>query len=415
MIWIYRTFLISFCLLIACLSLSLRLGGVGPSDFIDASPTQMPASWQMAHSDTYTQLSMEALQQGDLQAAKRLGLQALSHNISSGNAASQLMRVYEKAGDLEQADQLADLAEQLWPAHFIIRARLADYWTKRDNLLKVVPEWNVLMIHDRQLRKQLYPALQNIANNPDISAILQPYIASPPNWWNGFFRHMALKNDNLETIRALYQARVDSDVPLDDTERRFYVRRLLKEKMWDEAYFAWLAGLDNDQLTLSGLVFDGGFESDLHNTGFDWRFGRGKNINIETRSTIGMSGRRALRIALDNKKRINFRHVQQRLNLSPGSYNLDFRYRVNRLQTEEGLRWRIRCLPNSKQVLGESDLIARRTPWIDMETTQFTVPAENCPAQLLRLEASSRYKHKWLFDGVIWIDEIKISRDIEEE
>ncbi|PID48921.1 MAG: hypothetical protein CR991_09285 [Proteobacteria bacterium] len=412
MIWAWRIVLISFCLILAYASLSLRLGGVGPSDFIDTAPIEEPAWWQTSHPDTDIALSMKAMDAGDLDEAKALALRALSKNITNGNATAQLMLVYEKQGFPEEADKLAEIAEQLWPAHAAVRTKLAEYWLRRDNLPKLLEEWHVLMIHNATLRRSVYPVLQEVANTPDIAVLLKPYAKVPPNWWNGFFNFMAAKNENLDTIRMLYQARVDSEVPLSNSERRAYVRRLMKEKLWTEAYFAWLSGLDAKALLLSGTVFDGGFESNLKNTGFDWRFAKAKGMNIQLDQTIGAKGRRALRVSFNGRKRINFRHVSQFLNLTPGeSYDLKFDYRVDRLETATaaGLSWRIRCHPNNKKIIAESDSIFKQSAWQTM-ITPFTVPTSDCPAQLLRLEASSRYTHEHSFKGTLWFDNISIVR-----
>lgn len=407
--WLIRTVSVIFCVLLGVISLSLRTIGFAPSDFIGVSPSQHPASWQISHADTLVSLSEDALEAGDIERAKLLALDALKKNITSGRATAHLMLIYEQQGLIEQANTLAQFSETLWPAHTYTRSRLADYWLRRDDLQKTLAEWSILMDHSPGLRQRLYPILQDIANDPERFVTLQPYISNPPKWWTSFFNYTSNENKQLDTVRGIYQLRVDSTTPIDEQERRGYINRLLKENLWDEAYLSWLSGLEPDQLTWSGLIYDGGFESTSSNTGFDWILSNTNGVKTDTTTTNGMVGKKALRIVLDDKNRINFQHVSQRLMLTPEAYTLSLRYRIDRLKTGEGLRWRIHCINNNSiRLLAESQLLADRSPWSDLQFS-FEIPTIDCPAQLLRLEASSPYEHNHSFKGSLWFDDIKIA------
>ena len=64
------------CLGLGYLSLSYRLGGVTPGDFIDYYPEKLPEEWQTAHSGSWLKLSESALAAQDYSHAKSYALKA---------------------------------------------------------------------------------------------------------------------------------------------------------------------------------------------------------------------------------------------------------------------------------------------------------------------------------------------------
>lgn len=390
-------------------SLLLRAGNLAPDDFVGEPTIAESSLWKVPASKTLINESKVELAKENWETAQQLALRAWSKNITSGQAAAQLLAVYVAKEDFTQGDQVASLVSQLWPAHTYTRSQLADYWSKRGDFSKVLPEWNALLIRNRSTHKQLFPVLKQIVNNPQTFNLLLPFMQSPPSWWDNFFIYLTRDQESLNSIKSIYTIRLNADKPLNKNERRYFVQRLIKEQQMTEAYFSWLGGLSRKELALSGLVYDGGFEGDSFNTGFDWSFSKPKGVKIRTRTTSGIRGAKALQITL-NHKRLNFRHVSQRLALTPGTYLLSASYRLNRLKTEKGLSWRIYCIADKTTKVTESMAFKDRAPWSKFQT-RFTIPPQNCVSQLLRLEASSPYAHHHAFKGSLWFDDITISRD----
>lgn len=345
--------------------------------------------------------------------AESLALLAFKLNPSSGRAASILLELYDTGKDTEKADEVATFSRRLWPAHTLSRSRLADYWLKRQILDRVLVEWNVLLIRNPSQRSIFYPFLTEILLNTEVSFLMQQFIEKPPAWWDSYFAYLS-RELSVSQLREVYQSRVVSSSAVSVIERRYYVSRLLKVKAWGEARKEWFLGLSDAQKQYDGLVFDGGFESGVLNQGFGWKYNmRTKNPKIKTDITYGVKGRKALHIYLNKKDAINFKHISQQLMLEAGSYELAMRFRTDTLKASEGLSWRIRCVEGGTQVLAESESFIGSNPW-STSRASFDVP-NSCKVQVLRLEAASRYKHEWFFDGSLWFDEISISKKQEEQ
>ena len=338
--------------------------------------------------------------------SESLAISALSRDPTSGRAATHLMSLYEAQGRNDEADQVATLASKLWPSHTYTRSNLADYWLRRNRPDKQVEEWNVLLTRDRSFRKQLFPLLMEIVQRDDLSSLIVPFTETPPVWWDNFFAYLS-KNLELSRLELLYRQRAATSAPLSPSEHKSYVERLVKERRWQEANDAWFIALTPRQMRFSGLIFDGGFESDVFNQAFGWRITRSKNPKIKPDITYGIKGRKALQVSLRKQDPINFKHVSQRLMLTNGIYKLAMRYRTDTIKTTKGLSWRIHCIEGGTEVLGESEPLLGSNPWSSL-VIEFNVP-ESCPVQLLRLEATSRFRHDHYFQGNAWFDDFVIN------
>ena len=412
-----RTLLLLCAGLLLILSISYRSGHVGPDDFVDAQQTQniAPGGWQMLDSADWARLAQQANSSGNQQQAQDYALHALSIDPTSGEAAAQLISILSSQNKPAEAAQFASLAGRLWTAKSSPHSYLAAYWRQQGKLDKVLAEWDILLTRNPSIRSPLFPHLQELAVDPKSTHFFDQYAQQPPLWWAGFFGQLVRdKQTPTELLTRLYALRLKATEPLQDSESAPYVARLITEKRWTESHDAWLAGLPEEWRSLDGLVYDGGFEGERHNTGFDWFFTKNGQINIQQSNTFGMDGKRALRISFNNSKHVNFQHLWQRLVLKPADYSLTFRFRADGLRSNKGLQWRIYCIDNNQALAESTPLEQGHSLWSN-SAVDFTIPPDNCPAQMLRLEASSRYAHDQVFDGNLWLDSIAISRKTASE
>lgn len=406
-----QVLLIVFAVLAIALSISYRSGHVVPDDFFDARRATAdidPQGWKRLDTDDWLQLANQARQENQLDQAQTFTQQALASNLGSGEAMVQLALLLLHQGKQEQAIQLAELADKLATAQNSTHTYLSAFWSRTKQLDKLLDEWNVLLTRDTSISQSLYPQLQQLTvATPENTPLLDKFAKNPPTWWGSFFNFLVRDEKTPSALLShLYELRLHSSQPIDSKEMTPYVSRLIKEQQWTEAHAVWLAGLPPEDETFKGLVYDGGFEGDMHNTGFDWFFGSHPQIDIQQELTFGMEGHRALNVKLSGPQHVNFQHVWQRLLLKPGHFELTMRFRADSFHTNKGLQWRVRCTEDNR-ILAESLPLHESTPWSDLKM-EFDVPTENCAVQLLRLEAASSYAHEQVFTGSLWFDAIQI-------
>ncbi|MFN3786716.1 MAG: hypothetical protein ACK4RS_07740, partial [Thiothrix sp.] len=271
--------------------------------------------------------------------------------------------------------------------------------------------WNVLLTRIPELRQGFYPHLYLALNDPQTRPLVDKFAENPPPWWADFFNHLANNPDvPLETLARLYRIHQQANKATASAVS-VYVKRLIKEKQWEQAYAVWLASLPPEAQRLAKTLYDGGFEGEIYNTGFDWFFHSTKQVKIKPDITFGMEGKKALSIQFSGGQHLNFQHLEQRLVLKPSTYRLSLRYRTDNFRSTKGLQWRLHC-QEDQRIIGESSAILASHKWSEMEL-DFSVPADNCVAQLLRLEAASAYAHEQIFSGTVWFDKVQLQQQVD--
>lgn len=316
-----------------------------------------------------------------------------------------LAEAWVKAGRSAAAVRLVEIADVLGPLRSPALARSAEFWLGQERPDRALARWRMLLRTRPETAAPLFPLLLRLAENPATQPLLQPLLADPPEWWDRFFAYAAAQATRPETVVFLYQSRHRRGALPAADEQRAYLERLWKENRWLDAYLAWLNGLDERQIRALGNVHNGGFEAPVTHLGFDWRLSALRGTMVEIIETYGARGDKALHVSF-NGERVRFQHVSQYLFLEAGRYQLQGRGRPDRLKTERGLRWRVRCV-GAHTVLAESELFLGSDEWRSF-AVDFTIPEQGCPAQLLRLELDGRVELEFEARGDAWFDDLAI-------
>lgn len=309
-------------------------------------------------------------------------------------------------GDQARSESLVTTAVNLAPSDPRIHNRAAAYWISRDNLGQAMRHWSLAMEAYPASKRQLFPILLEAAEDPRARSAFKPFAESPPAWWEAFFESVASKVWDLDTVRALYAFRRESSrAPITEPERQAYVARLKKDGIVVEAYIHWINGLTREQRGRLGLIYDGGFELEPSNWGFDWRLRSTPTTIVNRAHTYGVDGHSALHLVFKDHNK-GFRGVAQALFLAPGLYRVTGKVRTDRLQTEGGLKWLVRCLQPTAKVLGESDRFLGSNEWEEF-AFELEVPASCVLQELLLVSAGTRaFERKTT--GEVWFDRLAI-------
>lgn len=302
---------------------------------------------------------------------------------------------------------LGEIADTLGPLRSPALVRSAEFWVGQGRLDRALARWSMLLQTRPETASHLFPLLLRMAEDPATRRLLQPWLSHPPEWWDRFFVHAALKARQPETVIFLYQSRDRHGVLPGVEEQRAYLDRLWKEKRWLDVYLAWLNGLDDRQTQMLGNIHNGSFEEPVTDLGFDWRLSPPRGATVEVLETYGARGNKALHVSF-NGERVRFQDVLQYLMLDAGRYRLQGRVRPDGLKAERGLRWRLRCI-GANVLLAESEPVVGSDEWRTF-VVDFAVPEQGCPAQSLRLELDGRVELDFQARGDVWFDDLAITR-----
>jgi hypothetical protein len=268
--------------------------------------------------------------------------------------------------------------------------------------------WSRALEAEPSTQKELFPILLEIAENPQLRGLLSPYAQNPPPWWESFFSETARRALDVQTVAALHSLRRKAaDAPITPAERTAYIARLQRDGLVTAAYLAWVNGLTADERTQLGVLHNGGFELPPTSTGFDWHIRQPEGVIIQTASTYGVQGSKALQLIFKRWEK-PFNHVHQPLFLDPGTYRITGRVRTDSLQSVGGLKWVALCRLPEAGVLAESERFLGSSEWRDF-SFEVTIP-ETCVAQELRLSSAGSRDFERAMKGSVWFDAISARR-----
>jgi tetratricopeptide (TPR) repeat protein len=374
----------------------------------DADALPQLRRWQPDHPRVLYQEGLREVGE-DRQAALDRFARAYAANPTDPYPLVAVAALYFDSGRAEEADALMQLADRLKPVDPRIQQRLALHWDQRGDPATALRHLSKAMSANGRIRRENLPVILRLAEDPALRGLLEPVALDAPMWWPGFFGYAANRATSTEVVRYLMALRRQTGADaITAAERAAYQNRLLRDGFAAEAYLAWLNGLEPAAREQLGLVFNGGFELPLGNSGFAWQARPHKQLTIRPLRTLGTAGSKSLLVrfsSFDDR----FAHLGQRLFLQPGRYRLTGVARVDRLETEGGVRWRVQCHGEGNALLGESRVFRGPAPWGDF-SIDFDVPARNCDTQDLRLVSAGKHNFELAMDGALWFDALRIQR-----
>jgi hypothetical protein len=192
---------------------------------------------------------------------------------------------------------------------------------------------------------------------------------------------------------------------LSTRELSTWLDALISDGQWGPAYLGWVESLSPEASKRIGNIYNGGFELEPSQLGFDWRFGRVPGARISRDQVVGSEGQYALRVDFEDR-RVPFHQVRQLLALVPGSYRLHGRVRTDDLRGERGLVWTLRCADNGR-FIAETEPVKGRHDWHSFDL-DLAVPPEKCGGQWLTLRVPARIAAEQRLGGTVWFDDLSI-------
>ena len=332
---------------------------------------------------------------------------AIAANPTEGRAFAALGLLMERRGEAAKARQAMETASRLSPQRGDVQTEVAAYWMRQGDLKHALGHWNTVLRWRGEEHARIFPELLKLAGDPARHAAFMSLLEQPVVWWPAFFNYAAAKAPDVNTVRVLFNLQQGGPNAATPDMLRAYLARLQRENQWLEAWFVWLNSLPKEQIRRMGYLYNGSFETPLTDLGFDWIHQKHPAVMLDTAGTYDSSGDRALRVSFRGL-RVQFQHLYQYLMLPPGEFRLHGRVRPDNLQAEQGMQWALYCVGQNAP-LAVTDRFRGSNPWTRFRTP-FTIPAEGCPVQMLRLELAGTVRLDFDATGTIWFDDLAIEK-----
>lgn len=397
---------IGVAIIVVLLFMSWRALSLGLADHYAQGNPERALWWRPGHPAALLQLAHDISARSPGR-AKQLAEAAVVVDPREGRAYRILGQIAERAGDSAAAVRLHEKASQLAPRDLPSHAWLERHYLATGKLDSALDQIDLMLRIEPEIQPQQFAILLAMAELPQAQAAVAKMLSRQPPWRAGFLSYLGREAKDSRAVAPLVNRLRALPDGLSDSELAAWIERLARDQRWGEGYLAWVGSLTPAQQLELDNVFNGGFEQEPSNNGFDWRFQHVSGAAIERLPDGGANGNLALRVSFEDR-RIPFNHVQQLLALAPGSYRLAGRARAEGLRSERGLVWRVVCASDDRQ-LASTDPLMGHSQWRQF-ATDFEVPAENCGGQWLQLAVPARIAAEQRIGGRAWFDDLRITR-----
>jgi hypothetical protein len=181
-----------------------------------------------------------------------------------------------------------------------------------------------------------------------------------------------------------------------------YAHFLLGQKRVAESMSVWQKYLNIDGMT------NAGFENDITQRGFDWRYWGDKdgNWSIERVNQGVHEGEYALRVAFAGRQNISFQNVYQIVPVIPlERMRLNYAWKSDGITTDQGPF--IEIVGYDQDGLSQSGQMITGTHAWREESIEFQVPA-GCRAAVVRVRRRSSHRFDSKIKGSIWLDNFRL-------
>jgi hypothetical protein len=187
---------------------------------------------------------------------------------------------------------------------------------------------------------------------------------------------------------------------------------LVETRQADDARIVWTqalsaAGIQAGTVPNGALIWNGGFERELLNGGFDWRVSAIEGVEMGWDEQILHSGRRSLRVDFDGSANVDFQNIWQYVLVQPAThYRFTAFFRTQDLTTDSGMRFEVRDVSHPGNPSRFTPNVSGTMPWAE-EAVEFTTGPDTKLLQVvLRRTRSDRLGNK--IRGTAWIDDVAL-------
>jgi hypothetical protein len=198
--------------------------------------------------------------------------------------------------------------------------------------------------------------------------------------------------------RIVREGDLDPDVVLQYTHFLVGQKKILAAReVWDQS---------NDDTGMTNA----GFEKEITQRGFDWRYKEDKKGNWEIRrvGSAVSDESHALRIWFAGEENIAFHHLYQIVPVKPlQPYRLSYRWKSKWITTDQGLFVQIYGY-DQRGFHRRGPMITGTNLW-HTEMIEFT-PPEGCNAVVVRLRRNRSHRFDSKIAGTLWLDDFKLEK-----
>ena len=405
-----------FLSVILCLSgtLSFFAGKLWLADHWNASSN--PELWRKAarlepgNADYWRYLGLHTqwtLETNERHKALSYLLRAARINPHSAGLWMDLADAYQAYGDAAGAHQAYRKAIAAYPVSAEVAWRYGSFLLYGQDLPKGYAEIRRALLSEPWLEDAAL--LECWQTNPDVNLLLDRALPPQSAYYVAAMDFFLLRR-LLDPALAVWKRQLTLKQPVEMGEGVRLVNALIDGNRLSEAQQVWSQALlaahwPQDRRDAESLVFNGGFEHDLANGGFDWREVPVDGAHFAIDTHMVHSGSQSLQVRFDGQANADFQNLLQIVFVQPRARYLFAAYlRTEEISTDQGVRFEILDPQNPRELRILTQNITGTSPWSQVRA-EFSAGANTKRLQIaLRRIPSGKIDNK--IRGTVWIDDV---------
>ena len=368
-----------------------------------ASHPERALRWAPNHPVALLALAERQLAEGQTEQAVASARRLLAVEPLEARGFRVLAQAAEQSGDQAQALSLYQIAARRSPRDLASQAWLAQHYLDTSDFPQAVRQFETILQRWPQQKQKLLPVMAQMAADPAFSDALSAALQARPAWRASFLN--ALQRSDDAQASAQVMAALQRGGGLEDAEYDQWIDNLMRKGRWGEAYSRWAGRIVRAGSPLAP-VYNGGFETEPGNRGFDWRIRHVPGVTLAFVADPSVKGRVA-RFSFRGRS-VATASLEQPLLLAPGRrYRFSARARAENLRAERGLEWVLACNGGGAAIV-VSERLQGSFGWREVGI-EFDLPANGCNGQWLRLRNPAPSGLGQRVSGELWLDEIGIA------
>lgn len=335
---------------------------------------------------------------------------ALSLNPRSADAWLDLGTVYESEDDFAAARDAYIQARKVYPASAAVAWRYGNFLLRQGDIHQAFAEIRRAVYADPKRSAEAFSRCWRV--DPDVQSVLASIIPPDRAPYLAVIRELAA-TDQLAATLTVWQRLVAIHPHMNPADVIFFTDFLLEKGHFADAHRVW-----QDALLLSDVVtgdppgsvlWDGGFESNVHGGGFAWAFPAatsGVQASLDSRQRH--LGKQSLRLFFDGKHNANYEGVCTNAEVRPETtYRFSAWVRTESLTSDEGVRFRLSWFADSHPSGSTDSQDSRGTqPWARIEMPWSSGKDVHHVRVCALREASRGFDTR--IQGTAWIDDVSL-------
>ena len=319
-----------------------------------------------------------------------------------------LSKALEDLNDSAGSEKAINRALALNTSDLKARWRAVNYCLRHADTDRALEGLKLIIKDHPGERMKAFSLLHSITGN-DVELIIKKALPGGPA---GGLEPMAgylsflMKINNTEGAKTLWKA-IAKGGDIDPDVRTEYIDYLISSGEMDDAEEEWrrykgMAGRP------ANIVWNGGFEEDISNRGFDWKMERVTGVDAGADDRVFFKGRRSLRIEFDGRHNVAFHHAYQMVHLEPGAeYTLRANIKTEDITTTSGIFIHLDGI-NGCNLSMHTETLVGTNAWKELNVG-FTAPPD-CTSGVVILRRLGSEKLDNLIAGRAWVDEVGLEK-----